>query len=128
MTTVNGLIASLNGQPVTGRHCKRWAHMLEITSSVISPWITRYKSYWDLHLRAIKGTRQRSEKTRKSNIDANQLVHLQGQIPDQGVMVISDFHAGKRYGNQTHREQKRAAIKAMLSMAIRNKTGGRFRW
>lgn len=33
-------------------------------------------------------------------------------------MVISDFHGGRRYGTTKHRDQKRVAIKAMLSMAM----------
>ena len=79
------------------------------------------RSYWELHAEAIQLRNRKRKSNKKKQIKAGYLAHLQDQIPQQGVMVISDFHAGKRYGNPKHRNQKREAIKTMLSMAMERK-------
>lgn len=76
------------------------------------------KSYWDLHAEAIVRRNRKSQSPEKVKVKASYLKQLEGKIPDKGVMMISDFHGGRRFGTTKHRDQKRAALKSMLSMAI----------
>lgn len=75
-------------------------------------------SYWNLHHQATKRKKARPKAARRLKIKTVDLTSRQGQLPKQGLMVISDFHAGKRCGNETHRSQKRDAVEAMLTMAM----------
>ena len=84
-------------------------------------WDHTLRSYWELHVEAIQRRKIKMRSPVRTKVPAKYLARLEGKVPDQGVMVISDFHAGKRCGNATHRDQKRAAIKAMLSLAIERK-------
>ncbi|MEO1618924.1 MAG: glycosyltransferase [Planctomycetota bacterium] len=79
------------------------------------------QSYWELHAEAIRIRKIKLKSLVRSTEKAKYLAHLEGKVPQQGVMVISDFHAGKRCGNPVHRDQKRTATKAMLSLAMDRK-------
>ncbi|MFG0287060.1 MAG: glycosyltransferase [Rhodopirellula sp. JB044] len=76
------------------------------------------RSYWDLHGQAITEKRQKKKSSRKRNVNLSLVRSLQGRIPQKSILLLSDFHAGKRFGNPSEREQKQAAVAAMLSLAL----------
>ena len=91
------------------------------------------QSYWALHREALvldqeKHKDQRAQSTRtfssfawdrsfgdqapkRSNDQASQDKQL------TGIMMISDYHAGRRYGTSKHRAQKSRALEAMFELA-----------
>jgi glycosyltransferase involved in cell wall biosynthesis/predicted phosphodiesterase len=79
------------------------------------------QSYWELHAEAVRRRKVRLKSPARSKVKTKYPAYLEGKVPKQGVMVISDFHAGKRCGNPVHQDQKRTAIREMLSLAMDGK-------
>lgn len=76
-------------------------------------------SYWNLHREAMQ---RRTKKKRKSKRPLVPVIarNLESHVPQQGVMILSDFHAGKRCASETQRKQKQAAVREFLQFAQRD--------
>ena len=75
------------------------------------------ESYAKIHQSAIDAHSERKRK-RKQRLDTLKRPQLTSpQLSRRGVLVITDYHAGKRYGNAKNRLQKLAAIESMFRMA-----------
>ena len=75
-------------------------------------------SYWHIHSEAVQSyqeTRTRKIRRKRRAIAA---AELESPSAAKGVMVITDYHAGKRFGNKLTRSQKRDAMTAMLGKAV----------
>ncbi|WP_261340539.1 glycosyltransferase [Mariniblastus fucicola] len=78
------------------------------------------ESYWNIHHEAIVVEQDRRKNLREKNRRAIAYSKSAEPSGQKGVMVITDYHAGKRFGNKVTQKQKRNAIKSMLLMAVEN--------
>ena len=75
-------------------------------------------SYWEIHQEAVERAKRDRAVRPKTRRIATVPESLANTVPKRGVMFISDYHAGRRFGSPAERIQKRAAIRRMLSKAI----------
>ena len=75
-------------------------------------------SYWNIHFDATELYRQQRAMKLRRKRQAIAAAELEPPSTAKGVMVITDYHAGKRFGNKLNRAQKRSAITAMLGKAV----------
>jgi metallophosphoesterase superfamily enzyme len=75
-------------------------------------------SYWSIHQEAIDFYRLSRRKKRKRRTTTFLTPTMRERCPKRGLMVISDYHAGRYFGNKQERSRKAAAIECMLAMAM----------
>lgn len=76
-------------------------------------------SYFEIHREAAEQAKANSkskQRTRSKPKRARMPLGMEGQ---PGLLVITDYHAGKRFGSRRHRSQKEAALEKMLRKAVR---------
>lgn len=75
-------------------------------------------SYWKLHRQAVEAFQGRQKPTRKSARVSAIPAELKARVPSRGVMFVSDYHAGRRFGSESQRRFKQAAVERMLTTAV----------
>lgn len=76
------------------------------------------RSYWDIHEEAVElhRSQRRSRPRVKSRLHQHTTSAGDASLP--GVLVITDYHAGKKFGTAKQRARKEGAIERMLQMAV----------
>jgi len=74
-------------------------------------------SYWDIHREAADLAREERATRQSRRLSATRaLPTASGNMA--GVLVLTDYHAGKRFGTAKHQVHKEAALESMLGLAI----------
>ena len=79
---------------------------------------TSLANYWQIHQQTAETARNRRKTARLNSVHPVVQNNPSAASERPGVMFISDYHAGKRFANETQRKQKHAAIHAMLKLAV----------
>jgi glycosyltransferase involved in cell wall biosynthesis/metallophosphoesterase superfamily enzyme len=74
--------------------------------------------YWALHQEAIDFYQLSQRRERKRRTTTFLTPAMRERAPHRGLMVISDYHAGRYFGNKQERSRKAGAIECMLAMAM----------
>jgi glycosyltransferase involved in cell wall biosynthesis/predicted phosphodiesterase len=76
-------------------------------------------SYWNIHQEAAtnaREARQADERKKKRSLRSTELESGSFNFP--GVLIISDYHAGKKFGSASQRLRKETALQCMLQRAV----------
>ena len=76
------------------------------------------KSYAEIHREAIELNEEQQKKKKQRLVKLKRPQLTTQQLSRRGLLVITDYHAGKRYGNAKNRLQKLASIESMLTLAV----------
>ncbi len=77
---------------------------------------TSLRSYWDIHREAVELASRKPKRKRKDATPSCSAQESSEARP--GLLVITDYHAGKRFGNEKQRKHKEAALEKMLQRAV----------
>ena len=75
------------------------------------------QSYWDIHQEAAELAAHHRRIKKLKKINSRQTTKAPKTVQATPLMVISDYHAGRRFKNTAHRNLKQQAFKAMLQLA-----------
>ncbi len=76
------------------------------------------RSYWSIHEEAVEGHRRTRVARPRVRPSIRAQAATSDDLPIPGVLVITDYHAGKKFGTAKQRARKEGALEKMLQVAV----------